>query len=290
MAYGSKIYGSTGALQVDDTYETYVYAGNYSLTYSGNGGDPYNYSGPLYPVYHNSYVDIVSTSRPIIFYKPPYSYKPNLQLYPTSNAPHLADNQIPGIAMVALVNIGGNTWRGYFVEPWVGGSGVTPLKVFVSTKSKGPSTDTNGLRVYNSGGTLVFDAGWKLLNPIPQSEYFQAIQINVSNQVGTQIGIYSAGNGAFSQVVPTKVANDTWISLYTTPPTILNNLQPNTAYYYTYIFLVFSMIDGGNYQGIFSWPAIVNNSSFPPYNMFLGSNVNTNVNYLTFDGMSTFYP
>ena len=290
MAYGAKFYGPTGALQIDDTYETYVYAGNYSLTPRANGGDPNDPNGPLYPVYHNSYVDIVSTSRPIIFYKPPASVLPNLSYTSTNdNAPWLHLRQIPGVVMVALINTGGDNWRGYFVSPWIGGSGQTQLKVFVSTKSKGPSTESVGMRLFDPAGTLLFDSGWQFLNPQPREKTFKAIQANISNVVGTTIQIYASYQFAFEWAYEANTT-DLWISMFAPPPTVLGNLQPQQALYYTYIFKVLSIITGPSGIAIWAWPAIVNNSTFPSYNIFLGSNVDPRINYLVARDMSSFYP
>lgn len=279
MAYGAKLYGKTGALLIDDTYEGYAFLGNYSLTWTGAGGDPNQNPGPCWPVYHNYTCDIVSPGRPLLFYKPPHT-----NIGSGAMPSGFINNQIAGLALVALMNIGGNTWRAYFVRPSIGG-GSSTIKAFVSTKYLGTSSNTYGMRVRNSSGDLVFDSGWNPLNPVPKNQYMDAMQANTSNVVGTTILF----NDAWRDVINTNYPNDVWLSAYTSAPTILTYLGGGSLYY-TYIFRVFSTITRNGQSYIVCWPAIVNNYVAPTYNVCMGTATGISTTILTYEQMEALYP
>lgn len=281
MAYGMKVYGSGGDLIIDDAYDAYVYLGTYSLTWKGDGGDPYNMSGSLYPVYHNCYCDIVSTSRPIVFYKPPRS-----TTVTGNTLPYCADNRVPALALSAVANIGGNTWRCYFVSVL---GGTSEVKAFVKTGSRGVSSDAFGIRVYKPDGAPAFDSGWKPLNPLIATCELAPIQINISNTIGTAIQLNVPYQNTFNSVFSGNYADDIWISGFTSTPTILTYVSGQTPLYYTYIIKCFTWVTSSSYTGIFAWNAVVNNSAFPTYNVFYGTNESTYITVMVCKNMGELY-
>ena len=290
MAYGAKIYGTGGDLVVDDTYETYAFLGNYTLTYTGDATNPATTS-VMTPVYHNYTVDITSTTRPIIFYKPPWSWVDIGFSY--NNAPYFSTHSIPGMAMVALQNIGGNTWRAYFVSSYSGLGGSITVKVFVSTKSLGPSASTGyGMQVKNGSGNLVFDSGWKPLNPKTAIGTLTRMQETISNVLGTQV-TFNPTNDINLGSTYLNNSNDVWISAFTREPTITTVVGASPLAY-TFVFKVFSMTSSSSsptgYGFLNAWPAVVNNSTFPAYNAVLGSNQDSQISFLYATDMSTYYP
>lgn len=286
MAYGASIKSQTGDLLVDDTYDTYVYLGTYTPTYIAKETNwETSTTNPSFnPHYHNMYVDIPSTTRPIVFFKPPVTLNWSWQ-----NDPYYNVNVIPGMGLVSIMEISPNVWRARFMTTTGGGTSL--VKAFAATKTKGPSTVTQGMRVYNSSNQLIFDSGWKMLNPVAAIETFYPLQSTNSNTIGGSVTLVRAYSSIAGAGVTSAGADpDLWISCFTREPNVFIRLgsRPYTA---TVGFKAFSTVAeyGNTSYSVIDWNACWNSNDLS-YSIQAGSINYTNTSYLVLRDTGTYFP
>lgn len=284
MAFGGTFKGVGGDLIVDNTYDSYAYQGTQTLTFIQKRTDLITNPNAecFVPHYHDAYCDIQSVGRPIVFFRPP------LAASTVNSTPNSAfwTNQLPAMALVSIRSIGTNLWRARFVTGATGGSSL--VKVFVPVKQLGPSSQSHGLRFYNGAGDLVFDAGWKVLNPQFQTQQLSRMVVNATYVAGEALTLDSSQDGVML-IQPSN--NDVWISCYTREPfvTFFNNQHQ-------FVYRMFTTLTQNTSGGVTSpnfircWPAPANTSSNVGISVWYGSNVATNTNLMYIYNMQTYYP
>jgi hypothetical protein len=270
MANGLAVINSNGDLVIADNYETYVYLGTYTII----PNDPvYKTTSAFTP--WDGYIEIQANSRPICFFKVPFSSVGN-------NLPYFDTNQIPGIAQVGLSEVSTNVWRAYFVTSFVGGP--SAIKVFVSTKSLGPSSITQGIRIRDSVSNLLFDSGWLFLNPQYLNVTLTRMQNNTSNTIGATIQFNSTNDNLG---ITGSSDSDLWISAFSREAQVAINFNNPVRYYTNY--KIYSLVQTSGIGFVHAWPCTVNSSTFGAYSIVYGSASDTRSTVLYSYGMSTFY-
>ena len=145
MSYGLRVYNDSGYLQIDQDFANYqiIQSGTFTIGSSSAISPTISHSGP-------------NDGSNLVFVKPPFS----------------ASNVIIDGSSV----VGGSSFAVY------GDPGTYSYFVAARATALSASSETYGLRVYNSGGGLVFDSGRKTLNI--KSISYPAATINATNTEG----------------------------------------------------------------------------------------------------------
>ncbi|TXI23125.1 MAG: hypothetical protein E6Q67_04920 [Roseateles sp.] len=216
--YGFRFVNDSGIVSVDEDTRAYVYLGKYG-PFGANGVTDYT-------------VDITCAGFPIIFFSVPSI---------TAGDGGVAGNEPwirSGVYLRKLTYLGGNSWRvtmsGFNASTTVNGAFVslaTTLRVFGRLDLNFPGGAPGGgygMRVWNSGGALVFDSNARMLK-LAGNTYDVELQLK-KYYPGYSTGDPAADYAAWDTAVtmPWSMAGK---SIQATSRGMLHHLQLSGSYY-----------------------------------------------------------